>query len=131
MAQPFFTLKVRHLCFPLDAQLNSVRPRDLFGGHAFTPSVSGFAANARVCLPLSKREFEAQSLKSLGIFNPSRILSLLQPLRPSHVLHNGSHGANLKLLKIRALMNVFLTKVREVTNARNFLILMVGFVTAS
>jgi hypothetical protein len=46
------------------------------------------------------------------------------------VFYKGSHGANLKLLEIRRLIDVLITKVREVTEARNLLGLMVGFVTA-
>jgi hypothetical protein len=47
-----------------------------------------------------------------------------------HVFYKGSHGANLKLLKIRGLIDVLITKAREVTKGRNFLGLMFGFVTA-
>src|SRR5882724_1526034 len=73
----------------------------------------------------------AQSLDSLGIFPPSRILTAAcSPLWRSHVFYKGSHGANLKLLKIRGLIDALITKAREVTKARNFLGLMVGFVTA-
>jgi hypothetical protein len=46
------------------------------------------------------------------------------------VFYKGSYDANLKLLKIRGLIDACITKVREVTKARNFLGLMVGFVTA-
>ena len=46
------------------------------------------------------------------------------------MFYKGSHGANLKLLKISGLIDACITKAREVTKARNFLGLMVGFVTA-
>ena len=41
------------------------------------------------------------------------------------MFYKGSHGANLKLLKIRGLIDACITKVREVTKARNFLGLIV------
>ena len=46
------------------------------------------------------------------------------------MFYDGSHSANLKLLKIRGLIDVLITKAREVTKGRNFLGLMFGFVTA-
>jgi hypothetical protein len=36
------------------------------------------------------------------------------------VFYDGSHSANLKLLKIRGLIDACITKIREVTKARNF-----------
>ena len=45
------------------------------------------------------------------------------------MFYDGSRGSNLKLLKIWGLIDVCITKVREVTKARNFLGLMFGFVT--
>jgi hypothetical protein len=37
------------------------------------------------------------------------------------VFYDGSHGSNLKLLKIRGLMDVSITKVREITKISNLL----------
>jgi hypothetical protein len=54
----------------------------------------------------------------------------LGPFWRSHVFYKGSHGANLKLLKISGLTDVLITKAREVTKVRNFLGLLVGFGTA-
>ena len=42
---------------------------------------------------------------------------------------DGSHGSNLKLLKIHGLMDVSITKVREITKNSNLLKRMFGFVT--
>jgi hypothetical protein len=53
------------------------------------------------------------------------------PLRRSHVVYDGSHGSNLKLLKIDILTDASITKVREVTKTRNFLGTLFGFVTVS
>ena len=52
-----------------------------------------------------------------------RSLHRCSPLQRSHVFYDGSHGSNLKLLKIRGLIDVRITKVREVTKARNFVTL--------
>ena len=41
-------------------------------------------------------------------------------MRRPHVLYDGSHGSNLKLLKIRGLIDILITEVRKVTKARNF-----------
>ena len=37
------------------------------------------------------------------------------------MFYDGSRGANFKLLKIRGAIDVCITKVREVTEVRNFL----------
>ena len=75
-------------------------------------------------------ESSAQSLNSVGIFHSFEgILTAAAPCG-GHTCSKGSHGANLKLLKIRELIALLITKAREVTKARNFLGLMFGFVTA-
>ena len=45
------------------------------------------------------------------------------------MFYDGSHGSNLKLLKIRGLMDVSITKGREITKISNLLERMFGFVT--
>jgi len=45
------------------------------------------------------------------------------------VFYDGSHGSNLKLLKIRGLMDISITKVREITKSSNLLERMFGSVT--
>jgi hypothetical protein len=47
------------------------------------------------------------------------------------VFYDGSHGSNLKLLKIRRLIDIRITKVREITKTSNLLGRMFGFVTLS
>ena len=43
--------------------------------------------------------------------------------------YDGSHGSNLKLLKIHGLIDVHITTVRELTRISNLLERMFGFVT--
>ena len=45
------------------------------------------------------------------------------------MFYDGSHGSNLKLLKIRGLIDFYITKVREITKTSNLLGRMFGFVT--
>jgi hypothetical protein len=45
------------------------------------------------------------------------------------VFYDGSHGSNLKLLKIHALMDVSITKSREITKLSNLVGRVFGFVT--
>ena len=45
------------------------------------------------------------------------------------MFYDGSHGSNLKLLKLRGLIDVRITKVREITKPSNLLGSMFGFVT--
>jgi hypothetical protein len=47
---------------------------------------------------------------------------LLLPLAAITSVLDGSHDSNLKLLTIGILIDVGITKVREVTKARNFLV---------
>ena len=54
------------------------------------------------------------------IFPPSRIVTATAPCG-GHAFDDCSHDTNRKLLKLRGLMAAFITKVREVTKARNFL----------
>src|ERR1700694_2465278 len=81
-------------------------------------------------------ESSAQSLNSVAIFPPSRILTAAAAPCGGHVFYDGSRGSNLKLLKIDILIDAYITKVREVTKARNFLgplrkCTLFGFVTVS
>ena len=65
-------------------------------------------------------ESSAQSPNSVGIFLLQGLLLLLQPLAVvTRVLYHGSHGSNLKLLKISGLTDAYITKVREVTKVSN------------
>jgi len=63
------------------------------------------AAQHRSHLPVLRIfESSAQSLNSVGIFLLQGFLLLLQPLAVvTRVLYHGSHGSNLKLLKISGL----------------------------
>ena len=45
------------------------------------------------------------------------------------MFYDGTHGSNLKLLKIRGLIDVSITTVREITKISNLLERMFGFVT--
>ena len=45
------------------------------------------------------------------------------------MFYGGSYGSNLKLLKIRGLIDVRITKVRDITETSNLLGRMFGFVT--
>jgi hypothetical protein len=45
------------------------------------------------------------------------------------VFYDGSHSSNLKLLKIRGLIDVRITNVREITKTSNLLGRMFEFVT--
>ena len=45
------------------------------------------------------------------------------------MFYDGSHGSNLKLLKIHGLMDLMITKIRETTKLSNLLGRMFGFVT--
>jgi hypothetical protein len=45
------------------------------------------------------------------------------------VFYHGSHGSILKLLKIRWIIDVRITNVREITKTSNLLERMFGFVT--
>ena len=74
---------------------------------------------------------EIRRVKSTKFLSSSWITFFVgsAPLRRSHVFYDGSHGSNLKLLKTRGLIDVRITKVREITKTSNLLGRMFGFVT--